>query len=125
EVPSTRDACGAWRLYAASAITAAEGAEQQRSEEQHQEDVEQDLGDARGRCCDIGKAEKRRDQRDDEENQGPVQHGACLRRSCVHIANVARYVRFRGALLPRGNTEADTDWTLRLGRWGPYLSRTG
>jgi osmotically-inducible protein OsmY len=43
----------------------------QRNDEQHQEDIENDLRDTCGRSRDTGKAENRSDHRDDKESNRP------------------------------------------------------
>src|SRR5690348_8948997 len=49
--------------------------EQQRSDEQDDENDEQDLGDPGGGARDAEEAEESRYQRDDQKNDGVVQHG--------------------------------------------------
>jgi hypothetical protein len=51
-----------------------EHAEQQRNNENHEKDVEQNLRDLGSACCNPGKAEHSRDNRNDEKNNGVMEH---------------------------------------------------
>jgi hypothetical protein len=49
-------------------------ADENGGQEQHQEDPEQDLGDARRGARDVSEAEERGNKRYDQEDDGPFQH---------------------------------------------------
>jgi hypothetical protein len=58
-----------------SRTSRSEHAQQQRNNENHEKDVEQDLCDLRGACCNPGEAEHSRDNRNNEKNNGVMKHG--------------------------------------------------
>src|SRR5690348_15922098 len=61
------------------ALLSPDEAEDERDREQDQENDEQNLGDAGGGSCDAAKAEHAGNDRDDQEDQGPVEHGISSR----------------------------------------------
>ena len=63
------------RVFEAALAFAPEHTRQQRYNKQDEEDKEQDLGDAGGRAGDGAEAEDAGDERNDEEEQGPIEHG--------------------------------------------------
>src|SRR3990167_3903448 len=68
-------------------------AEQEAGHGQDREDDEQDLGDAHGAGGNATKTEQGSDQRDDEEDDGVVQHGE-------NSWRVGRCLEFAGAAAP-------------------------
>ena len=51
-------------------------AQHDEQQEHHEEQEEQELGDAHGGAGDTAKAQGARDQGDDQENEGSLQHSA-------------------------------------------------
>ena len=71
----------------------------EHDEEQGEEDIEQNLGDARGRGGYSAEAEHGSDQRDDGENHCPTQHMSpqIADRTCQRPSVSAGYLRGPGA----------------------------
>jgi hypothetical protein len=65
--------------FSNTGVSSPEHAEQQRSQEDHDEDEEQDLRDFGCAARDTAEAEKRRDDRDDEKDDSVSKHEALQR----------------------------------------------